>query len=416
MNIVTRPSVTKEERIGILKKVEIFSTTDKEILADLSDCLIEGTLRPEQAVFYKGDQGRAMYIIADGAVKIHDKSYVFAVLRKGQVFGEYSMLDTEARSASVSAIVHTRLLKLTQDVFYKIMMDQIDIVRGILNVLIKRSRRQNYFEEKLAESNRLIQQKTQQLKAEKAKSDELLLNILPEEIAEELKKKGRSEARSYELVSVLFADIKGFTSSSERMSATDVVKHLEYYFTAFDEIMEKYQLEKIKTIGDAYMAAGGIPQPNQSNPIEMVCAALEMQGFMNKHQEKEASSEMLSWELRLGINTGPLVAGVIGKNKFAYDVWGDTVNTASRMESNGEVNRVNVSGVTYELIKAYFECEHRGKINAKGKGEVDMYFVNRLKPIFSDDAKGVVPNQEFVQKIRKMREESEKTHTSSDSR
>ncbi|OJJ14536.1 hypothetical protein BKI52_42940 [marine bacterium AO1-C] len=411
MNIVTRPSVTKEERIAILKKVEIFSTTDEKILGDLTDSLIEGTLRPEQAVFHKGDQGRAMYIIADGAVKIHDKSYVFAVLRKGQVFGEYSMLDTEARSASVSAIVHTRLLKLTQDVFYKIMMDQIDIVRGILNVLIKRSRRQNYFEEKLAESNRLIQQKTQQLKEEKAKSDELLLNILPEEIAEELKRKGRSEARSYELVSVLFADIKGFTSSSEKMSATDVVKHLEYYFTGFDEIMEKYCLEKIKTIGDAYMAAGGIPQPNESNPIEMVCAALEMQGFMNKHKEEKAGSDELCWELRLGINTGPLVAGVIGKNKFAYDVWGDTVNTASRMESNGEVNRVNVSGVTYELIKAYFECDYRGKINAKGKGEVDMYFVDRLKPEFAEDAEGTVPNEEFFGKIREMREESEKTHT-----
>lgn len=413
MNIVTKPTVTKDERIEILKKVEIFSTTNEKILAELADWLKEGTLRPEQAVFYKGDEGKAMFIIAEGAVKVHDKSYVFAVLRKGQVFGEYSVLDTEARSASVSAIVHTRLLRLSQDVFYKLMMDQIDIVRGILNVLIKRSRRQNYFEEKLAESNRLIQEKNQEIKREKAKSDELLLNILPEEIAEELKRKGRSEARSYDLVSVLFADIKGFTSSSEKMSATDVVKHLEYYFTAFDEIMEKYRLEKIKTIGDAYMAAGGIPQPNKSNPIEMVCAALEMQSFMHKHKDNRENEDDLAWELRLGINTGPLVAGVIGKNKFAYDVWGDTVNTASRMESNGEVNRVNVSGVTHELVKPYFECEYRGKINAKGKGEVDMFFVNRLKPEFAKDEAGCIPNADFVEKIEKIRQESEKTHTTS---
>ena len=178
MNIVTKPTVTKDERVAILKKVEIFSTTDEKVLAELADWLKEGTLRPEQAVFYKGDEGKAMFIIAEGAVKVHDKSYVFAVLRKGQVFGEYSVLDTEARSASVSAIVHTRLLRLSQDVFYKLMMDQIDIVRGILNVLIKRSRRQNYFEEKLAESNRLIQEKNEEIKKEKAKSDELLLNIL----------------------------------------------------------------------------------------------------------------------------------------------------------------------------------------------------------------------------------------------
>lgn len=407
MNTVSRPRVGKEERVKILKKVDIFSSTDEQILIKIAAKLDEGILRPEQSVFHKGDQGKAMYIIADGAVKIHDKSYVFAVLRKGQVFGEYSMLDTEARSASVSAIVHTRLLQLQQNVFYEIMMGQIDIIRGILQVLIKRSRRQNYFEEKLAESNRLIQQKKEQIKEEKAKSDELLLNILPEEIAEELKGKGRSEARAYALVSVLFADIKGFTSSAEKMSATDVVKHLEHYFTTFDEIMDKYALEKIKTIGDAYMAAGGIPQPNTSNPIEMVCAALEMQQFMKNYKEAKDNQQELCWELRLGINTGPLVAGVIGKNKFAYDVWGDTVNTASRMESNGEVGRVNISGVTYELVKEYFDCEYRGKVKVKGKGEVDMYFVNRLKEAFSEDTGGGMPTQEFKERILQIRQKSE---------
>ncbi|EAY26529.1 adenylate/guanylate cyclase domain-containing protein [Microscilla marina] len=403
MHTVSKPRVSLEERIEILKNVDIFSTTNEKILANIASKLKEGILKAEQAVFHKGDQGEAMYIIADGAVKVHDKTYVFAVLRKGQVFGEYSMLDTEARSASVSGVVKTRLLKLEQRTFYEVMLGQIEILRGILQVLIKRSRRQNYFEEKLAESNRLIQRKKEQIKQEKAKSDELLLNILPEDIAEELKASGRSEARNYNTVSVLFADIKGFTTAAEKMSAADVVKHLEYYFTAFDEIMEKYELEKIKTIGDAYMAAGGIPQPNTSNSLEMVCAALEMQNFMRQHKEARRSSNDLCWELRLGINTGPLVAGVIGKNKFAYDVWGDTVNTASRMESNGEVNKVNISGVTHQLVKDYFECEYRGKVNVKGKGEVDMYFVNRIKPEFASDQEGVKPSAEFIETVKEIR-------------
>ncbi|WP_299462388.1 adenylate/guanylate cyclase domain-containing protein [uncultured Microscilla sp.] len=403
MHTVSKPRVSLEERIEILKDVDIFSTTNEKILANIASKLKEGILKAEQAVFHKGDQGEAMYIIADGAVKVHDKTYVFAVLRKGQVFGEYSMLDTEARSASVSGVVKTRLLKLEQRIFYEVMLGQIEILRGILQVLIKRSRRQNYFEEKLAESNRLIQRKKEQIKQEKAKSDELLLNILPEDIAEELKVSGRSEARNYNMVSVLFADIKGFTTAAEKMSAADVVKHLEYYFTAFDEIMEKYELEKIKTIGDAYMAAGGIPQPNTSNSIEMVCAALEMQNFMHQHKEARRNSNDLCWELRLGINTGPLVAGVIGKNKFAYDVWGDTVNTASRMESNGEVNKVNISGVTHQLVKDYFECEYRGKVNVKGKGEVDMYFVNRIKPEFASDQEGLKPSAEFIETVKEIR-------------
>jgi class 3 adenylate cyclase len=407
MYTVSKPRVSLEERVEILKNVDIFSTTNEKILATIAAKLKEGLLKAEQAVFHKGDEGEAMYIIADGAVKVHDKAYVFAVLRKGQVFGEYSMLDTEARSASVSGVVKTRLLKLEQKVFYEVMMGQIEILRGILQVLIKRSRRQNYYEEKLAESNRLIQQKKEQIKQEKAKSDELLLNILPEDIADELKISGRSEARNYNMVSVLFADIKGFTTSAEKMSATDVVKHLEYYFTAFDEIMDRYALEKIKTIGDAYMAAGGIPQPNTSNSIEMVCAALEMQNFMRQHKERNNKPDDLCWELRLGINTGPLVAGVIGKNKFAYDVWGDTVNTASRMESNGIVNKVNVSGVTHELVKDYFECEYRGKIEVKGKGEIDMYFVNRLKPEFASDHDGIKPSSDFITMIQEMRESSE---------
>lgn len=195
---------------------------------------------------------------------------------------------------------------------------------------------------------------------------------------------------------MLFTDFKGFTSIAEKISPVELVRELESCFLRFDEIIEKYNIEKIKTIGDAYMAAGGIPSANHTNPLDVVLAGLEMQYFMNNLKATKAAAGEPYWELRLGINTGKLIAGVIGKKKFAYDVWGDTVNTASRMESSGEVGKVNISGKTYSLIKDFFECEHRGKISAKGKGEIDMYFVHRIKPELSEDVHGLEPNQQFI--------------------
>ena len=392
--------VTQSERINILKTVDIFSSTNNKVLGEIAEKLNEVFLHPQQALFHKGDEGNTMYIVVKGIVQVHDGDYIFDIMQKGHVFGEYSMLDTEVRSASISGITQTLLLELKQDLFYGVVMKHIDIVKGILQILVRRARRQNQLEEKLAESNQVIQQKKVQLNIEKKKSDDLLLSILPQDIANELKIKGYSDARNYDPVSVLFADIKGFTTSSGEMMPGDLVKHLEYYFTAFDEIMDKYGIEKIKTIGDAYMAAGGIPKENTSNPIETICAALEMQEFVQKQLTK---SEPF-WELRLGIHTGPVVAGVIGKKKFVYDVWGDTVNTASRMESKGKVNQVNISETTYQLIKDYFECEHRGKLYVKGKGMMDMYFVHRLKKEFSEDDTGIVPTQAFVDAVHRMRQ------------
>lgn len=218
------------------------------------------------------------------------------------------------------------------------------------------------------------------IEGEKELSEKLLLNILPEETANELKETGASMPKQYEMVSVLFTDFKGFTKIAEKLTPFELVEELNQCFLAFDRIIDKYNLEKIKTIGDAYMCAGGIPVANKTNPEDIVRAGLEIREFMeNLKNEREANGQDY-WELRIGIHTGPVVAGVVGKNKFAYDIWGDAVNTASRMESSGIPGKVNISGSTYELIKGKFECSYRGKIQAKNKGEIDMYIVEREWP------------------------------------
>jgi len=213
---------------------------------------------------------------------------------------------------------------------------------------------------------------------EKQRSDKLLLNILPEETAEELKNKGSATPKHYKTVSVLFTDFKGFTKIAEKLTPSELVEELNSCFLEFDRIIDKYGLEKIKTIGDAYMCAGGIPVANDTNPVDIVHAGLEIKGYMENLKKERESIGQDYWELRIGIHTGPVIAGVVGKNKFAYDIWGDAVNTASRMESSGIPGKVNISGKTFELIRDRFNCTHRGKIQAKNKGEIDMYIVESV--------------------------------------
>ena len=224
---------------------------------------------------------------------------------------------------------------------------------------------------------RFVRRTNRIIAEEKERSEKLLLNILPYETAEELKAKGSATPKHYDKVSVLFTDFKGFTKIAEKLTPQELVEELNQCFIAFDRIIDKYKLEKIKTIGDAYMCAGGIPAVNDNNPVDIVMAALEIREFMdNLRKEREAQGKDY-WELRIGIHTGPVVAGVVGKNKFAYDIWGDAVNTASRMESSGIPGQVNISGDTYTFIREHFHCNHRGKIQAKNKGEIDMYIVER---------------------------------------
>ncbi len=209
---------------------------------------------------------------------------------------------------------------------------------------------------------------------EKKKSDDLLLNILPNETADELKRWGMSPARHYESVTVMFTDFRGFTQISEQLTPQRVVSELDLCFRAFDDITSRYQIEKIKTIGDSYMCVGGLPKENRTHARDVVNAALEMQRYMAVLKREKQKFGDPFFEMRVGVHSGPVVAGIVGFKKFAYDLWGDTVNTASRMEATCEVGKVNISGATYALVQRYFECRHRGKIAAKNKGEIDMYF------------------------------------------
>ncbi|MCB1190661.1 MAG: hypothetical protein H7A23_25020 [Leptospiraceae bacterium] len=235
----------------------------------------------------------------------------------------------------------------------------------------------------------------QQTETERKKSEKLLLNILPQKVAEELKMKGKVQPILHEFVSVLFTDFKGFTKVAESMNVEDLVKELDESFYYFDDVITKYHLEKIKTIGDSYMCAGGLPERNNTHQIDICLAALEIQSTINQAKELKSMMGLPYWELRLGIHVGPVIAGVVGKNKFAYDIWGDTVNTASRMESSGEIGKINISGDMYEQVNHFFECEYRGKVKAKNKGEIDMYFLHRLKKKYSQDEAGRMSNEKF---------------------
>lgn len=227
--------------------------------------------------------------------------------------------------------------------------------------------------------------------AEKKRADGLLLNILPENIADELKNHDRVQPVRYDSASVLFTDFKGFTQQAERMQPEELVQELDLCFRSFDSIASHHGLEKLKTIGDSFMCAGGIPMENSTHAVDCCLAALAMRHFMNDLRRKRQSSGQDFWEIRIGIHTGPLVAGVIGESKFSYDVWGDTVNTASRAESSGEAGRINITEPTFLLVRKYFECTSRGLVEAKNKEPMEMHFLERLKPEYSQDPEGSFP-------------------------
>jgi adenylate cyclase len=220
-----------------------------------------------------------------------------------------------------------------------------------------------------------LRRKTKELEEEKIRTDRLLHNILPSEIVDEWKTYGFISPRHYNHISILFTDFHGFTDISSRLSPDLLVEELNDIFQNFDTIIESYNLEKLKTIGDTYMIGAGLPKESDDHAVRITKAALDMQDYIIGRNK----STKVQWHMRAGINSGQVIAGIVGTNKFTYDVWGDTVNIASRMESSSLPGKINISGSTYALIKEYFDCEYRGKLNAKGKGEIDMYFVNQLK-------------------------------------
>lgn len=234
----------------------------------------------------------------------------------------------------------------------------------------------------------MVKERTQELGEEKEKTEELLLNILPKAVAQELKDTGKSSVRKHSDSAVMFTDFCNFTLLSKDMTAEQLVEKLDHYFKQFDAVVEKYGLEKIKTIGDAYMCAAGVPQPRKNASMAMVMAALEIIEIVENAETH--------WKIRVGIHRGGLVSGVVGKKKFAYDIWGDTVNIASRMESSSEPMQINITEQVFNEIKEYFECTKRGEIEAKSLGKTTMYFVTGLKPNYRLNGSNIVPNKEFL--------------------
>ena len=257
------------------------------------------------------------------------------------------------------------------------------------------------FARKLYALEQIINKRTEDLIIEKEKTEALLANVLPKNTASEIMEKGKATKIKYNFVTVLFSDIQGFTKIAEETNPEVLIDELDKFFFHFDSVVEKFGIEKIKTIGDAYMCAGGIPEKNRTNPVEVILAALEMRSYMNKLKETSEVEGMKYWDIRIGIHTGTVVAGVVGQKKLSYDIWGDTVNTASRMESSGEAGKINISGTTYEFVKEFFSCEYRGKMPVKYKGELEMYFVNGIVPELSNEQGG--PNNKFIIKMQKIK-------------
>ncbi|MBT8219472.1 MAG: hypothetical protein KJP00_06595, partial [Bacteroidia bacterium] len=259
-------------------------------------------------------------------------------------------------------------------VFLEAAIDNIMLYRDLEQINTKLESYNIELEREVQERTRDIAISNEQLKEEKHKSDQLLLNILPEEIANELKRDGKSQAKLYDNLSVLFTDFVNFTSYAESLSPGELVAELDHCFRAFDDIVHKYDIEKIKTIGDAYLCTGGIAE-HRSQIKEVIMAALEMRNFMTNYNDECRKLGKQGMDIRLGIHLGPAIAGVVGSKKFAFDIWGDTVNIASRMESHGIPGKINVSGDVFNACKDDFAFEYRGKMQVKNKGEIDMYFV-----------------------------------------
>jgi class 3 adenylate cyclase len=214
------------------------------------------------------------------------------------------------------------------------------------------------------------------LEEEKTKSEDLLLSILPVSIAEELKAEGEVQPRYHDSVTIMFTDFQGFTRLAAKAEPRTLINDLHQYFSAFDEIIGRHDLEKLKTIGDAYMCVGGLPEENGAHPVDACLAALEIRDFMDRVNAQRTKMRMEPWELRIGIHTGSVMAGVVGRKKFTYDIWGDAVNIAARMEQSGEPGRIILSDTTYNLVKHRFDCDPRGIIEAKNRGPLNTYLLN----------------------------------------
>lgn len=248
-----------------------------------------------------------------------------------------------------------------------------------------------------------INKRTKELILQREKTEELLKSYAPKETIEKLHDFRKEKAQRYKMVTILFADIIGFNTIAKQESSTEIIDELDKFYYQFDQVVERLNIKKIKTVGDTYMAAGGIPKKNRTNPIEVVLAAFEMQQYLEHLNKSHRFKEIKLWDIRFGIHTGPVFAEENPWKKHPYDIWGETVNIASRMQSSGEIGKVNISGNTYELIREYFICQYRGKMPVKYRGDIDMYFIEGFRPKLSIDEKGILPNDAFKTKLALIR-------------
>jgi class 3 adenylate cyclase len=368
----------EQERALLMAEINSLSTdkerlsTEKQTLAERSQELLKSKQQVEQEITKKQSRLDSIAIAKEEAEKLAQEAAKVAKLRE-QEYKELSK-ETLAKEAQLQeARANLAEAKLTEErnQFYLLLAGAGAVFLLVLALIsYGRFRASRRAKKTLEDKNRVIDE-------ERQRSDELLLNILPAPIASELKEKGKAQARQFPEVTVLFSDFQNFTNIAERLSPEELVEELDRCFKAFDFIIGQYEdIEKIKTIGDAYMCASGLSD-RKTIPNNIIRAALEMQEFLNEQRQERSRLGKPYFEARIGLHTGPVVAGVVGVNKFAYDIWGDTVNIASRVESNGEVGRVNISESTFSLVKYKFDCTYRGKLEAKNKGLLDMYFVER---------------------------------------
>jgi class 3 adenylate cyclase len=292
----------------------------------------------------------------------------------GYALGTLCVMDFEARELTFEQ--QEAMLRLSHQV-----VGQLELRRKLIE---------------LGDAMRELEDARESIAAEKARAEELLTNILPKSIADELRANGKVAPRHFPSATILFSDFRNFTTLAERAEPAMLIGLLDQYFGAFDEIVARHGLEKIKTIGDAYMAVAGVPNPSRLHTLDACMAALKMQDMVAQLKAQRDMARLPSLELRIGIHTGSVIAGVVGRHKFTYDLWGDSVNVAARLEANSEPGRINVSEQVYNHVKSLFDATARGSIEVKNKAPVAMYFLDRLKPDLTKDPDGRQPNERFA--------------------
>jgi class 3 adenylate cyclase len=299
---------------------------------------------------------------------------------QGYALGTLCVVDFQPRDLSVEQAEAIRRLSHQA-------VSQLELRRSVLEL-----------ERRMAE----LAEARREAEHERERSDRLLLNILPRVVAEELRVNEQVVPRYHESVTIMFADFEGFSRLTERIEPKSLIEQLDHFFSALDAIAERHRLEKLKTIGDAYMCVGGLPEPNRTHDVDSCLAALSLLEFMRRTNAQREKLHLLRWDLRIGIHSGPVMAGVVGKSKFIYDVWGDAVNIAARLEAAGGAGRINVSDVVQTRVRSLMEFEPRGAVEVKNKAPINMHFLTRIKPEFSRDPEGLRPNDAFHRECERL--------------